>query len=160
MRISALPAIALALATGLVFACSQEEPTVQEGPDAPEGITVSNGRIMLPAVQGNPAVLYFDVANSSQRTTVIRAVDVQGAESAMLHQTSTGPGGETSMAEMIQATVHPTESLSFEPGGMHVMVMKPGETIVAGGTTEVTLTFVGGDKVSFPAEIRAAGDDR
>jgi hypothetical protein len=28
-----------------------------------------------------------------------------------------------------------------------------------GAETEVTLTFVGGDKVSFPVEIRAAGDE-
>ena len=42
---------------------------------------------------------------------------------------------------------------------MHVMAMELDDTLAAGGETEVTLTFVGGDKVSFPVEIRAAGDD-
>ena len=30
----------------------------------------------------------------------------------------------------------------------------------AGSKAEVTVTFVGGDKVSFPADVRAAGDER
>ena len=34
------------------------------------------------------------------------------------------------------------------------------DTVTAGSTAEVTLTFVGGDKLSFPAEVRAAGDER
>jgi hypothetical protein len=40
------------------------------------------------------------------------------------------------------------------------MAMELGDTLSAGGSTEVTLTFEGGDKLSFPAAIKAAGDDR
>ena len=40
------------------------------------------------------------------------------------------------------------------------MAMDLADTVTAGGTAEVTATFLGGDKVSFPAEVRAAGDDR
>jgi hypothetical protein len=40
------------------------------------------------------------------------------------------------------------------------MAMDLAETVAAGGEAEVTLTFVGGDKFSFPAEVRAAGDER
>jgi copper(I)-binding protein len=39
------------------------------------------------------------------------------------------------------------------------MVMGLGEDVTAGGTVEVTLTFVGGDKASFPAEVKPAGDE-
>ncbi len=38
------------------------------------------------------------------------------------------------------------------------MAMDLADTLAAGGTTEVTLTFANGDKVSFDAEIVAAGD--
>ena len=34
------------------------------------------------------------------------------------------------------------------------------DTVAAGSTADVTLTFVGGDKITFPAEVRAAGDER
>ena len=40
------------------------------------------------------------------------------------------------------------------------MAMELDETLAAGGTTEVTLNFVGGKEISFPAEVLAAGDER
>jgi len=52
------------------------------------------------------------------------------------------------------------KTAKFEPGGNHVMAMGLDEALKAGDTTEVTLTFVGGDKVSFPATVLAAGDAR
>ena len=40
------------------------------------------------------------------------------------------------------------------------MVFDLDPSLEAGGTTEMTLTVVGGKKKSFPVEIRAAGDER
>ena len=52
------------------------------------------------------------------------------------------------------------QTVKFEPGGTHVMAMNLADTIAAGGQANVTVTFVGGDEVTFPAEVRAAGDER
>ncbi len=149
---------AIALSTA---ACSgSEEPAEQAAnPDAPEGISVTNARLMLPPVSGNPAAIYFDIANNSDREVMIRAASVEGAGSAMLHTTATW-NLQTDMQEVFQQPVPAGETVSFEPGGLHVMVSDLGETMTPGSTAEVTLTFVGGDKVSFPAEVRAAGDER
>jgi copper(I)-binding protein len=38
------------------------------------------------------------------------------------------------------------------------MAMDLSDDLKAGATTEVTLTFADGDKVSFPAEVRAPGE--
>jgi copper(I)-binding protein len=83
---------------------------------------------------------------------MIRAVEVAGAGSAMMHSSD--------MQELPQIAVPAGESAKFEPGEQHVMAMDLADTVAAGGTVEVTLTFVGGDKFSFPAEVRAAGDER
>ena len=40
------------------------------------------------------------------------------------------------------------------------MAMNVSPDLEPGDTTEVTLTVSGGDKFSFPAEVRAAGEDR
>ena len=159
MRKYLLPAIALGVSSIMLTACGESAPEAPADPEAPAGVVVGNGRMMLPAVAGNPAVVYFDISNNSDRSRVIRAVAVQGAASAMLHETAT-VNDQTTMADMYQVNLGPQESLKFEPGGLHVMAMEPDETLVAGGKTEVTLTFGGGDKVSFPAEIREAGDER
>ncbi len=90
---------------------------------------------------------------------MIRAASVAGAGSAVLHQMGTW-NNEPSMDEVLQIDVPANGDLKFEPGGLHVMANDLADTVTAGGTAEVTLTFVGGDKISFPAEVRAAGDER
>jgi copper(I)-binding protein len=145
-------ALALAAVTLVPAACSEAPEQAQTEPDAPEGVSVKNARLMLPAVEGNPGAVYFDLENASERNRVIRAVSVVGAGSAAMHN------GE--MQEMTQVVTPPKGTVKFEPGEQHVMAMNLADTVVAGGQAEVTVTFVGGDKVRFPAEVRAAGDER
>lgn len=152
-------ALALSLAALGPVACSEPAPEAPAAPEGPEGIYVTNARLMLPAVKGNPAAVYFDLANSSAKTVMIRAVAVQGSETAMLHQMGTW-NRQPSMDELAQLPVKTGETVKLEPGGLHVMTGALADTVTAGGTAEVTLTFVGGDKLSFPAEVRAAGDER
>lgn len=155
------PAAMLALAAFGPAACSggEQEAAAPADPDAPAGISVTDGRMLLPPVSGNPAAVYFDIANTGDKDMMIRAADVQGAGMAMLHETSTW-NNQTDMQEVFQQPVPAGETVKFEPGGLHVMASDLDPSLVAGGTTEVTLTFVGGDKVSFPVEIHAAGDER
>jgi copper(I)-binding protein len=147
-----------AIALGIVAlgptACG-EAPEQAAGPDAPEGISVANARLMLPAVAGNPGAVYFDVANTGNSGKMVRAASVAGAGNAMMHTTTEG-----GMQETLQVMVPPGGSVKFEPGGAHVMAMNLADTVTAGSKAEVTLTFVGGDKISFPADVRAAGDER
>jgi copper(I)-binding protein len=153
------PALALTLAAMGPVACSEAAPPAPNGPEAPAGISVANGRLMLPAVKGNPGAVYFDVTNAGKETMVIRAVSVAGSDTATLHQMNMD-GGQASMGEIGQQLVKAGETVKFAPGGLHVMTGKLADTVAAGGKAEVTLTFVGGDKISFPAEVRKAGDER
>lgn len=127
-------------------------------PDAPEGIAIADGRLLLPAVAGNPGAVYFTIANTGENDRVIAGVHVEGAGSAMLHM-SMETDGRSTMQHMAEVPVPRDGEVAFAPGGLHVMAMDLGETLAVGGTAEVTLTFVGGDKASFPAEIRGPGDD-
>lgn len=151
--------IALALLAIGTAACSEEaEVAVETAPEAPAGISISDGRLSLPAVGGNPGSVYFTLANDSGKDVMVRAAHMAGASSAIMHQTATW-NLKTDMQEILQHQIKAGENAVFEPGGLHVMVTDLEDTLVVGGTTEVTLTFVGGDKISFDAEIRAAGDE-
>jgi periplasmic copper chaperone A len=123
------------------------------------GISVTDGRLILPAVAGNPGAVYFTVHNEGERDSFIRAASVTGAQSAVLHQMGTW-NGQPSMDEVFQIPVPAGGELKFEPGGLHVMANNLDSSLAAGGNTEVTITFVGGRSATFPVEIRAAGDDR
>lgn len=152
-------ALALSLAVLGPVACSEPAAEAPAEPEGPEGVSVTNARLMLPAVKGNPAAVYFDIANSGAKDVMIRAAAVQGSDTAMLHKMGTW-NLQPSMDEVMQQPVLAGETVKFEPGGLHVMTGALADTVVAGGSAEITLTFVGGDKLSFPAEVRAAGDER
>lgn len=156
-------AAALALACA---ACQQQsaEPAPEASadvgeaaPEGPAGIAVIDGRLVLPAVKGNPGAVYFELANTGAADTAIAAAWVEGAQSAMLHSTSES-GGMTTMEHMDRVPAPKGGTVSFAPGGNHVMAMGLDDALKAGDSVEVTLTFDNGDKISFPAEVRAAGD--
>lgn len=145
-------AAAVGLAVAGLAACGETSAPTEAAPESPAGISVSNARLMLPAVSGNPGALYFEVKNDGEKNRMIRLVEIAGAGSAMMHSAE--------MFELPQVPVPAGETASFAPGEKHVMAMDLADTVTAGSTAEVTLTFVGGDKLSFPAEVRAAGDKR
>ena len=160
MKKAILASAALAIAGIGLSGCGQEAAApVETAPEGFPGVTVTDGRLVLPAVKGNPAAVYFDIAYEGDRVALIRAVSVQKSESALMH-TTVEAQGQTFMEELLQVKLESGEPVKFERGGHHLMVEGLDETVAAGDTIEVTLTFLGGDKLSFPAEVLAAGDAR
>lgn len=149
--------IAVAGALALAACGGEAETPVETAGDCPPGVSVTDGWLSLPAVAENPGAAYFHITNAGESTFTIRSADVLGAESAMMHQTSTWQL-EESMDELFAVGLAPGETVIFEPGGMHVMAMGIGEGVAAGSETEVTLTFTGGDKCSFPVATLPAGE--
>jgi copper(I)-binding protein len=152
MNRSVWSAAAMALAALGPTACSEAPAPAAEEAAGPEGIAVTNARLMLPAVAGNPGAAYFDVGNTGSANRVIRAVSIAGAGSADMHTKD--------MQSVLQVAVPPGGTTKFEPGAQHVMAMDLADSVTAGSQAEVTLTFVGGGELKFPAEVRAAGDER
>ncbi|MBX7481279.1 copper chaperone PCu(A)C [Qipengyuania sp. 6D47A] len=122
-------------------------------------LEISNARLMLPAVSGNPGAVYFDVTNTGERNYAIRRADIVGASKSELHG-SMEMNGQMMMDGVGQVLVEAGGEQSFEPGGFHVMAFDLDPSIAAGGSTEMTLTVVGGKQKTFPVEVRAAGDER
>lgn len=163
-RLSRLAPLALALAgAAMLGACQGSAPEAPQpseaastAPETKPGLALSGGRLVLPAVSGNPAAAYFTLTNGSAKPVAIAAVAVSGASMVMLHETK-DMGGHSTMAEMAAPEVKPGENLVLAPGGKHVMIHDvPGEW-KAGGTAELTLTFADGDKLSAPLAIEAPG---
>ena len=159
MKMTHFAPFALACAAIGLAGCASEAE--ESATPAAEGVSLelSNARLMLPAVSDRPGAIYFDVENTGDRNYAIRRADVEGAGNAELHG-SMEMDGQMMMDSVGQVLVNAGGTESFEPGGFHVMVFDLDPSLEAGGTTEMTLTVVGGKKKSFPVEIRAAGDER
>lgn len=150
---------ALAVSTMGLASCDNGTQEVVEAPDGVPGLTAENGRMVLSAVEGNPAAVYFDLKYDGDRAVSLSRVAVEGAESAVMHEY-----GEydfkIQMMEMLPVPLTKGTEVTFAPGGKHIMAMGVSPELKPGGKTEVTLIVSGGDKYSFPVEILAAGDER
>lgn len=112
--------------------------------------------MVLNAVQGNPAAVYFKLDYEGDRGLSLRKADVEGADMAMIHEYAENQG-RREMMEALPIVIKKGTKLSFEPGEKHIMVMGLSPELKAGGATNVTLTVSGGGTVTFPVEIVAAG---
>jgi copper(I)-binding protein len=158
MKPGIFTALALAAATLGLGACGSS-PAPAEAAKPADTLSVANGRLVLAPVKGNPAAAYFDITNKGSKDWLIHSASLAGAQSTMLH-TVGGPGNGGGMGEMLQIPVKAGETVKFEPGALHVMVMDPPADLAPGGKSELTLRFPGGDSISFPVEVKAAGDER
>lgn len=158
VKITVLPLMAvLALA-----ACGSEAPApepsdtapAQAIADAPEGVTLTDAEIRMPAVAGRPGVAYFTIAADAPRTIV--GVSVLGAGRAELHESGM-TGGAMTMAKVDSVELTSGEPVAFAPGGLHVMLFDMDASLAAGGTADLTVTFASGDKASIIAPVTAPG---
>jgi len=158
------PRLLVAAAAALTLAaCNQKAPAPQDAastaataPETKPGLSLTGGRLILPAVKGNPGAAYFTLINNSDKPVAIAGVDVAGAGMAMLHETKQMDGHST-MGEMSAPELKPGESVAFAPGGKHVMVDDLPEALKPGATIELTITFADGDKLSAPLSVEAPG---
>lgn len=162
LRLLMLAGLAATAAT--LSACNSSEPPVAEettapaatsgsiGPDAKPGVSAAQGRLVLPVVAGRPGVVYFRITNSNEAAVFLAGVHVESVGKAEMHRTE---GGK--MAAVDRVEIAPGAEIVFEPGGLHVMAFEVDGSLQPGGSTEMTLTFADGDKLSLPITVETMG---
>jgi copper(I)-binding protein len=154
-------AVGMAAATLGLAACggeTQEAPAEAVAGQVP-GMTITNARLVLAPVAGNPAAVYFDLAYEGDQGLSIRKAEVEGAGMSMMHDYAEYDS-KMQMMEALPVALAKGAKVSFKPGGLHVMAMDPPATWKPGDKVKVTLTMSGGATQVFEAEVRAAGEDR
>jgi copper(I)-binding protein len=147
----------------LCAACSQpaDAPAQQAeaGVAVAPALTVSNARVVLAPVPGNPAAVYFDLAYAGPAGVSLTGVDVEGAGMTMIHDYAQ-EAGKTKMVMADSVPLAAGTPVSFKSGGLHVMLMDPGSGLAPGSTAKVTLTLSDGTTTTVSAPVLAAGDER
>ena len=141
--------------TSAASGMASESPAAEAiGPDARPGITAAQGRFVLPVVVGRPGAAYFTVHNNAESTATLVAVHIEGVGKAQMHRTEGG-----AMTGVDNLDIAPGTSVAFEPGGLHVMAFELAKGLARVKTTELTMTFSDGDKVSIPLSVERMGMD-
>lgn len=119
-------------------------------------LSLSGGKLVLPAVKGNPGAAYFTLTNGTAGPVTVASIEVAGAGMTMLHET-VEKGGHSTMTMLDSPHVKPGETLKLAPGGKHLMVDAVPDSAKVGGTIELTITFTDGHKLSAPLAIVGPG---
>ena len=141
----------LMLAVVPLGACQQGAPQAEERASI-GGLAADEGRLVLPAVKGNPGAAYFTIDNRTGTAVAVTSVAIDRAAKAEIHQTQ---GGTMTPVERLEAA--PGKSVEFTPGGMHIMVFGLDPKLLAGGTAKLTVTFADGEKLAVPLTVEPAG---
>lgn len=134
-----------------------------------------------PGTAGGNSAIYMELTGGAEDDAIVgAAVPADVATDAQVHETVTADGGddgstETTMGDMGDDTeggsednmdgmmtmqevesvpVVSGETVTFEPGGFHVMLLDLQKDLVVGDTVEVTLSLESGAEQTVTAEVR------
>ena len=114
--------------------------------------------IRLPAVRGRPGSGYFDYRVTGDRGALVSVTSPQAGR-IELHETMTGAHNMSEMRPLARIPVRDGETLSFTPGGRHLMVYDLARTVAAGDRIDLILHFERGGPVTIQAVLQPVGGD-
>lgn len=119
---------------------------------AEDGVTVHDAWMRM-IVPSRPAGGYFTLRNNSDAAKSLTAASSPACKELMLHE-SLHKGGQDQMAMASAVAVPPHGSVSFAPGGYHLMCMQPASSMQPGATVPVTLRFQDGGTLTQDFSVR------
>ena len=140
----------LGVAAALVLALSLGACSAGPGATAP---TLSGAWVRPPQGMDLPGAGYLVITGGSQADALLSASSPV-AGSVEIHETSTDASGMTGMHPISRLAVPAGATVTFKPGGYHLMLMGITGTLAAGGTVQIDLTFEKAGKVSVQAEVK------
>jgi copper(I)-binding protein len=152
------PPLLFALLLASACAKTGEAPKAAAEPCAGDGPVVTEAWVRAtPSGQGTTAA-YFTVCNAGSEAVELVGIDTPAADIVELHETKRDESGVASMAPIAGVTLAPKESLSFTPGGKHVMLIGVHDGLAEGATAQLTLHFSDGSTavVQAPVKTQAA----
>lgn len=138
-------------AAGLMLALATTTP----GRAADTGVSVSKAWMRF-IIAARPAAGYMTLTNTGDASQVLTGARSPACGMLMLHQTMSKNGSDM-MKPVKSVRIRPHGSVSFSPGGYHLMCMSPDKDMMAKKQVPVTLTFSNGGSVSANFDVRGAG---
>ncbi len=109
-------------------------------------------------VPGRPAGGYFTLENDGDATRQLVAASSAACGVTMLHQ-SVSENGQDKMVMVNHIDVPGHGSITFAPGGYHIMCMSPKDEMKPGNTVQVTLKFGDGANLTADFAVKSATGD-
>jgi copper(I)-binding protein len=122
---------------------------------AATGVTIEKPWIRL-IIKARPAAGYFTLKNDGNAPIELTGAASTACGMVMLHQSKEVNGVEK-MLPVKSVTVPAHGSLSFAPGGYHLMCTQPQSSMQIGHSVPMTLKFAGGGSITAQFPVKGAG---
>ena len=112
-------------------------------------------RFIMPS---RPAAGYFTLSNETDEPRKLVGAASPACGTLMLHET-VHEGGVDAMAMVKSISVPAHGSVTFAPGGYHLMCISPSAQMIPGHSVAVTLRFVNGGEATASFPVRSAAGE-
>ena len=124
-------------------------------PASSESIRVAGAWSRATAPGASVGVVYFEVINSGPADTLL-TIECPAAQRVEMHATNS-TDGIMKMRPVSSADIPARGRLSFQPGGLHAMLIGLKQPLEEGGRLPLTLVFQRAGKLRFEAAIQGLG---
>jgi copper(I)-binding protein len=98
------------------------------------------------------AAIYMVLMNHGMETDVLKGVSTPAADHASAHQTI-DDNGVMKMREIEKLELNPHDTVTFAPGGNHIMLMGLKAPLKAGDTLPLVMTFAKAGEVKIDVQV-------
>ena len=117
------------------------------------GITISNAWAR-PGFEGGNSAVYFVIENSGDQADSLLMAEATLAEFVELHESKMDSNGMMKMQKQDRVNAPSKDQITFQPGGLHVMLINLTQDLNVGDRFNLTLTFEGAAQVPVDVEVR------
>lgn len=106
-----------------------------------------------PASAAN-AAFYMNIRNTGRVLDSLESAEIDICDNTQLHETNIDDDGVMSMTHVTKIDIPNGETVSLEPGGLHVMCLGLKSPLEAGEEIPIKLSFAETGELQMQAEIR------
>lgn len=139
----------LALASMALFAagCDKKE-------EAPQ-IKVSGFKARAVPAGAPTSAIYMSIENQGQAADALLSAKAEGVPATELHETVIDDQGVMNMNKLERIEIPAQSTVSFEPGGLHVMLIGLKEGLADGDSVNLDLSFEKAGKISLSVPVKS-----
>ncbi len=163
-----LAAAAALLATTALTGCTSTTPAADQTQSAIDekkaAVAIENGWVRVSEYSdhtGGMTGVFATITNNTDTDITLVGGSAEIAQMVEVHEVVMSGGAMTMQKKEGGIVIPAGESVTLEPGGLHVMLMDLKQAILDGDQITLTLDFEGADAqtLTLPAKTSAAGDE-
>lgn len=124
-----------------------------------EGLVVEGAEVRIAPVAAVTASAYFTLHNRGATADTLTALGSDMADSLSLHESMDHGDGAVMMMPLSRLALPAGASITFAPGGRHVMIDHFTRPLVSGDSIRLSLYFSSGRRVEVVVPVRPVGGE-